>query len=54
MYGHSTYVEEIDTYLMFPSPYNTNIKAAIDSVIKNAINDGSTVCGTINTDNATS
>lgn len=48
MYGHETYVEELQTNLMFSSQYNTNIKNAIANVIQSSNN---IVCGTLNTGN---
>lgn len=51
-YGHSTYVEELDTYLNFSSQFGTNIKTAIEQAIITGANSGNAVCGAIITSDA--
>ena len=53
MYGHTTYIDDLDTNILFSSQYTTNIKKAIDNAIVTGMNNGNTVCGTLNTENTT-
>lgn len=49
MYGHSTYIEELNKNITFSSIYTTNIKNAIDDIITKENNNGNIICGTLNT-----
>lgn len=51
-YGHSTYVEELETHLMFSSQFGTNIKTAIEQALTTGANSGNAVCGAIVTSDA--
>lgn len=54
IYGHSTFIDDLNTNIMFSSPYSTNIKTAIEKALTTGMNNGNTICGTLNTENATS
>ena len=54
IYGHSTFIDDLNTHIMFSSPYSTNIKTAIEKALTTGMNNGNAVCGTLNTENATS
>ena len=54
IYGHSTFIDDLNTHIIFSSPYSTNIKTAIEKALTTGMNNGNAVCGTLNTENATS
>lgn len=51
-YGHTTYVEELETHLQFSSQFGTNIKTAIEQALITGANSGNAVCGAILTNDA--
>ena len=50
-YGNSTYIEALNTNILFSSHFNTNIKTAIENVIVTGANSGNAVCSALDTSN---
>lgn len=50
VYGHSIYIEDINSYIIFSSSYDTNINNAINNVLTTGINSGNSMCSSIITE----
>ena len=48
-YGNSTYIEGLDTSLLFSSQFNTNIKTAMDNLLVTGASSGNAICGALDT-----
>ncbi len=51
-YGNSTYIEELETNILFSSVHGTNIKTAIEKALVTGANSGNAVCSSIVTSDA--